>query len=149
MPIRTFRGKMDSGTQDTIVLHTNDGSVGYRIVKFQVFPASPGTSNYETLFSIYKVPQATISVDTPAVDFSDNTLLATAYVEGASSNTNTDTLHVVFDNEVFNQDIYITMTDTGGAGIFSNYYIELEQIRLDLNENTVATLKDIRNVVQG
>ena len=53
MPIKTFRGNMSSGTQDTIVLHTNDGSVGYRIVKFQVFPSDPGTSNYETLFSIY------------------------------------------------------------------------------------------------
>ena len=146
MPIKTFRGNMSSGTQDTIVLHTNDGSVGYRIVKFQVFPSDPGTSNYETLFSIYKVSQSTISVDTPAVNFADNTLLATAYVEGASANTNTDTLHVVFDNEIFNQDIYITMTDTGGAGITSNYYIELEQIKLDLNENTVATLKDIRNI---
>ena len=119
--------------------------MGYRIVKFQVFPTDPGTSNYETLFSIYKVSQASVSVDTPTVDFADNTLLATAYLEGASSNTNTDTLHVVFDNEVFNQDIYITMTDTGGAGVFSNYYIELEQIKLDLNQNTVATLKDIRN----
>ena len=148
MPIRTFRGKMDSGTQDTIVLHTNDGSTGYRIVKFQAFPASPGTSNYETLFSVYKVQQATVSVDTPAVDFSDNTLLAVAYLEGASSNVNSDTLHVVFDNEIFNQDIYITMTDTEGAGTFSNYYIELEQIKLDLNENTAATLKDIRNSTQ-
>jgi len=27
-----------------------------------------------------------------------------------------------------------------------NYYIELEQMKLDLNENTVDTLKDIRNV---
>jgi len=27
-----------------------------------------------------------------------------------------------------------------------NYYIELEQVKLDLNENTVATLKDIRNI---
>ena len=27
-----------------------------------------------------------------------------------------------------------------------NYYVELEQMKLDLNENTVATLKDIRNI---
>ena len=27
-----------------------------------------------------------------------------------------------------------------------NYYIELEQVSLDLTENTVATLKDIRNI---
>ena len=29
-----------------------------------------------------------------------------------------------------------------------NYYIELEQMKLDLSENTVATLKDIRNIEQ-
>jgi len=27
-----------------------------------------------------------------------------------------------------------------------NYYLELEQFKLDLNENTVATLKNIRNI---
>ena len=42
----------------------------------------------------------------------------------------------------FNQDIYITCKSSGNM----NYYMELEQIKLDLNENTVATLKDIRNI---
>ena len=45
----------------------------------------------------------------------------------------------------FNQDIYVTHTDVLGAGA-CNYYIELEQFKLDLSENTVATLKDIRNI---
>ena len=54
----------------------------------------------------------------------------------------------IFDNEIFNQDIYITFRDIGGATQSCNYYIELETIRLDLNENTVATLKDIRNIEQ-
>ena len=52
---------------------------------------------------------------------------------------------VVFDNMTFNQDIDITMVDVNGTQA-GNYYIELEQIKLDLNENTVATLKDIRNI---
>ena len=43
---------------------------------------------------------------------------------------------------IFNQDIYVTNYGSGAM----NYYIELEQIKLDLNENTVATLKDIRNL---
>jgi len=56
---------------------------------------------------------------------------------------------VIFDNEVFNQDIYITYTDNGGGSNEDiNYYIELEQIKLDLSENTVATLKDIRNAAR-
>ena len=48
-------------------------------------------------------------------------------------------------NEIFNQDIYITHVDSDASAPI-NYYIELEQIKLDLNENTVATLKDIRNI---
>jgi hypothetical protein len=44
----------------------------------------------------------------------------------------------------FNQDIFITLGSQSGASC--NYYIELEQVKLDLNENTVATLKDIRNI---
>ena len=44
----------------------------------------------------------------------------------------------------FNQDIYITLRCHNAAADV-NYYIELEQVKLDLNENTVATLKDIRN----
>ena len=46
---------------------------------------------------------------------------------------------------IFNQDIYVTHKDVA-VGQTVNYYIELEQIKLDLNENTVATLKDIRNI---
>ena len=34
-------------------------------------------------------------------------------------------------------------TGAGTSGV--NYYIELEQIKLDIGESTVATLKDIRN----
>ena len=53
----------------------------------------------------------------------------------------------IFDNMTFNQDIYVTYKDDETAGKFINYYIELEQVKLDLNENTVATLKDIRNIL--
>ena len=49
----------------------------------------------------------------------------------------------MFDNVTFNQDIYVTHTDTNSA-IPINYYIELEQRKIDLNEATVATLKDMR-----
>ena len=53
---------------------------------------------------------------------------------------------IIFDNQVFNQDIFITYNDLQGSDAKVNYYIELEQVKLDLGENTVATLKDIRNI---
>ena len=140
MTIKTFRGLIADGAQDTIVLHTNDGSTGYRIVKFQLMGNAPGTVNYESIVKIYKISQTAVDGE---VDFSDNTMIAAGFLEGSTSVTSTDGIVIVFDNEIFNQDIYITHTDIEGSAAV-NYYIELEQVSLDLNENTVATLKDIR-----
>jgi len=143
--IKTFRGLIADGAQDTIVLHTNDGSMGYRIVKFEIFPNLPGTVDLESTVAIWKVEQTSVSATTATVDFSDQTLLGVAYLhEGSPLSQANTSLLAIFDKEVFNQDIYITHIDTNHL-YACNYYIELEQIKLDLNESTVATLKDIRN----
>jgi hypothetical protein len=145
MPTKSFRGLIADGTIETVSLHTNDGSVGYKITKLELIANQPGIENYEHVVKIYKIPQT--SVD-GIIDFSDNTLLASAYLEGSTSTTTSDNLSIIFDNEIFNQDIFIThsevtSTDPGAA---VNYYFELEQIKLSLDENTVSTLKDIRNI---
>ena len=142
MPIKSFRGKMIDGAIDTITLHTNDGSVGYKVKKVQCVPENPGTTNTEHVFKIFKIPQTAV---TGSIDFSDNTLLASVYLSSRDDRYGGDNI-IVFDNEIFNQDIYLTHDDTNNAGAV-NYYIELEQVKLSLDENTVATLKDIRNIV--
>ena len=142
MTIKSFRGKIADGAIDIISLHTNDGSIGYRIVKMQVMHAEPGEQNAEHTIKVYSILQTTA---TNAIDFSDNTLLAAAHIADHSDIAYALDTIVVFDNMVFNQDIYVTHEDTRGTQP-CNYYIELEQIKLDLNENTVATLKDIRNI---
>ena len=142
MPIKSFRGLIADNTQDTINLHTNNGSVGYKIVKFQIFPQNFNTTD-EYNVKIFKIPQ---TANTSTFDFSDNTLLAGAYFENSSSVGAEGSFEgtVVFDNEIFNQDIYVSAKSQSGNSV--NYYLELEQFKLDLNENTVATLKDIRNI---
>ena len=150
MPIKTFRGLMKDNDQDTIVLHTNDGSIGYKIKDLRLMPNKPGDSDYEFICQVWKVEQA---VNIPGgtdlfakIDFSSQTLLAAATIEDFDTAAYIATTgQVIFDNEIFNQDIYVTMRDKN-TGEDCNYYLELEQIKLDLNENTVATLKDIRNV---
>jgi len=132
---------MVDGGLDTIVLHTNDGSTGYRIVKFQIITPQPGAINTELVVKIYKTPQ---TAATATVDFGDQRLLAVATFQQAADSWNTyDT--IIFDRDIFNQDIYLTCQDTQNAN-GANYYLELESLNLDLNENTVATLKDIRNL---
>jgi hypothetical protein len=142
--IVSFRGLIADGVQDTISLHTRDGSSGYRIVKFELMPNNPTNADYESVVKIYSIEQAAI---TTGVDFSDQTLLAAGtYSQKADTTYYPDNMTTIFDEITFNQDIYVSHYNDGGLTAAMNYYIVLEQIKLDLNENTVATLKDIRNV---
>ena len=142
MVMKSFKGLIQDDTQDIISLHTNNGSIGYRINKLQILPEKPGADTIEAVVKIYTVAQTTIDGN---VDFSDQTLLASAYFADTAGSQNGFESAVIFDNMIFNQDIYVTHEDVNGTKPV-NYYIELEQIKLDLNENTVATLKDIRNI---
>ena len=142
MTIKSFRGMIADGSQDTVSLHTNTGSTGYRIKKLQVISQSPTTKAPEAILKIYSIPQSSVDA---TVDFSDNTLLAVAFLKHGSTNTTYDTEIIVFDNTTFNQDIYITSIDAAD-NTSMNYYLELEMVKLALDENTVATLKDIRNI---
>jgi len=140
--IVSFRGLLADGAQERISLQTNNGLTGYRIIKFQVMPAIPGDATQESVMKIYKVLQTAI---TATVDFADNRLLGAAlYKQEANASQTANGVTIIFDNEIFNQDIYITHKDAA-TGEEMNYYIELEQMDLALDEQTVATLKDIRN----
>jgi hypothetical protein len=149
--IKSFRGQISANNVDQISLHTNNGSVGYRIIKLQVFPQKPGTSTGENLIEIFSIESSAINAADAAVatdvNFSDNTLLAVGFVGASTNNTQLAPISsVIFDNMTFNQDIFIAHKDESGSAAPVNYYMELEQIKLDLSENTVATLKDIRNI---
>tara|TARA_Y100001938_G_C7885920_1_gene327366 strand:+ start:84 stop:512 length:429 start_codon:yes stop_codon:yes gene_type:complete len=138
--IKTFRGQLADGAQRTIRLSTNKGETGYRIVKFQCITTNPGIEQHESVTKIFTNKQTTI---TGTIDFDNSELLAAnAYIAG---NTSTEVYDqtVIFDNVPFNQDIFITHAENDGSSPI-NFYLELEQIKLNLNEATVATLKDMR-----
>tara|TARA_R100001086_G_scaffold247246_1_gene181012 strand:- start:651 stop:1088 length:438 start_codon:yes stop_codon:yes gene_type:complete len=141
--IKSFRAKIADNTIDTISLHTNNGSTGYKIKKLQIIQEQPGTANVECVVQVFTVKPATVP---QTVDFSDNTLIGVGYYEdsGGSSGSGNPNV-VIFDNTIVNQDIFVTYKDIAGTTP-CNYHIELEQIKLDLTANTVATLKDIRNI---
>ena len=155
--IKTFRGLIVDEAQDTIPLRSNDGTIGYKIVKFEIMTNVPHTAGTDTehIVMVWKTKRSAAQLDpadaqgvmTTQPDFSNNQLLGVAL----SINDVTGSGHgfyenIIFDNEIFNQDIYVTQRDEGGSSLACNYYLELEQFPLNLNENTVATLKDIRNL---
>jgi hypothetical protein len=145
--IKSFRGQIKNDGKETISLHTNTGSTGYKIVKFEVMPKQPEGATEEALLKIWtNDTAATADISVGTVDFSDQSLLGAAFYSGsAAASTNPEDTTVIFDNMTFNQDIYLTCKSSGNM----NYHIELEQIKLDINQNTVATLKDIRNITAG
>jgi len=143
MVVKTYRGLLADGGQDRIPLSTKDGSMGYRIVKFQAFPNQPGTSDWESTLQVFKTEQTSISTTSAVVNFTDNDLLAAIYYPESSNLSYSGMPTVIFDSEIFNQDIFITHTETAGT-MKINYYIELEQIKLDHTQNMSATLKAIR-----
>ena len=144
MAIKSFKGRLADSSVETVHLATNNGSMGYRIVKFIIFPEQVDNGQISTV-QIFSIPQTVASI-TNDIDFSDQALLGVATHQNNSSSAYPWSGGVFFDNMTFNQDIYITHKDTAGATDSINWYIELEQVKLDLNENTVATLKDIRNI---
>jgi len=139
MVVKTYRGLLADGAQEKIPLSTRDGSVGYRIVKFQIIPEDPQTATQEIVVKIYNEEQSTID---GTVNFSDGSLLGVAlYAQHSSSYYSFKT--VIFDKSLVNRDIYVTVKDAVGAG-GANYYIELEQMKLDHTQNMSVTLKAIR-----
>ena len=138
--IKTYRGLLAATGQERIRLQTIKGKVGYRIVKFELITQEPGETAVEHVLKIYKSNQTTVD---NTIDFSDSDLLAAGYyMDGPSSNT-PGFLSVIFDSEIFNQDIFITHSNEDGAEA-CNYYLELEVIPLDDAGAEYTTLKDMR-----
>lgn len=141
----SFRGQLAIGVEERISLHTNTGETGYQITKFQILSSTPGVGNVEMIAQIYKTQDVDNVNTTP--DFSNNRLLGVVfYQDKAISNYYpVNSTSLIFDNEIFNQDIFINVTDAAGGTVAANYYIEMKAMDLALDESTVATLKDIRN----
>ena len=147
--IKTYKGILADGGQDRIRLKTNRGDIGYRIVKFQMISETTGTYDYGFVIKIFKVIQPDLGggvFATATIDFTDGDLLAAGYIENHENiQYPSSQSQIVFENEIFNQDIYITCKDIE-TGQNCNYYLELEQVKLNENESTMATLQSLRTV---
>ena len=136
MTIKTFRGKLEDGEQDQIYLQGGDPAQGYKVVKFEVI-GPDGNTNIEAVLQIYLVQQAAAAT---TINFGDDTLLAAAIYNDVTDPHYLAGTHVVFDNIVFNQDIYITSKCHDNVGAM-NYYIELKQVTMPGAEQAVVNFK--------
>ena len=146
MKIKTFRGQVPMGLQNTLHLSTSDGLTGYRIHKFEIISTAPGVGSHaEVVAKIFSTSQTTIS---GTIDFNDTDLLAAVFYQDRIETGSSSSSDIILDRETFNQDIFVTMEDIAGATVPFNFYIELEQFKIDLNASTFHTLKNIRSRTQ-
>jgi len=139
--IKTFRGLLQDQTEDRLRLSTIKGMVGYKIVKFQISANTPGSEEAEFVVNIWKTSQSSIG---GSIDFTNGDLLATSYLATSTSPATSGAIGpIIFDNQIINQDIYVTNFDAS-TGQAANYYIELEVINLSAEGAEYTTLKDIR-----
>ena len=140
--IKSFRGQLLHAEVETIRLSTNNGLTGYKIKKFQLMQ-SDVNEDIESIVTLHSVHPGTPA--SSAVNFDDKTLLGAGMIW---SNINQVYVHesmVIFDNTIFNQDIFIShYFEQTTATKAVNYYLELEQVKLAVDEAAVATLKDMR-----
>jgi len=142
-PIKAFKGILADGGQDKIYLAGGDSSKGYRIAKFQIFSSAPGITASEPLVQIFKTKQDSVPTSSGTVDFTDDSLLAVAFWKESADYYHPLSTSVVFEQEVVNQDIFITHTGQEGT-LAVNYYLELEEVTMSdaeaANVNFVAAL---------
>ena len=122
----TFRGQIADGLQEKINVATLNGKTGYKITNFKICGLIMGSGDKELTAQVFTKDQS--GTITSAVDFTDSNLLAVAlYNDVASQATGNDEV-IIFDGEVFNQNIFITAVDQTGNTAPTNYYLELETL---------------------
>ena len=142
--IKSFRGLLADEEIERIKLSTNDGLTGYTIKKFEIISETPGIGDADHVVQLFSVPQTAASA---TVNFDNPTLMGVAFVRMDANNVDITARygkHIVFDNVTVNQDVYVTLKNARNNTRKCNFYLEMEQVKLDINEATVATLKDMR-----
>ena len=142
MVVKTFRGQLADGGQDQIRLQTIKGKVGYRIVKLAVIGQSPSSVTHASTVKIYQKEQTSVDA---VINFTDPELLGVGLWTNSSAPANyPEDMTIIFDTEVFNQDIFITH-DEANSNKPCNYYLELEVISLSDMQAEYSTIKDLRS----
>jgi len=139
----SFKGQIAMGLEDRIRLQTLTGKTGYQIKEFKIMGQTPGDATSEYIAQIYSKDGQAIG---NLVNFTNDALLAVCYTSTTSSGNSVYFETVIFDNQVFNQNIFVQITDVSGGTVPCNYYIELETIALSDVEATQLTLKNLRNI---
>ena len=123
--VHSFRGILADSEERKIRIQGPVGAIAWRVTKFQIITKAPGTATLMHVVKIYRETQSSI---TGTVDFSDAELLGCAANQGLQAG-NSD-IQIIFDNDIFVRNIFVSAKEIVGASGEVNYYIELEEVKV-------------------
>jgi len=124
--MHSFRGLLADGGQEKIRIQGATGEIAWRLTKFQILPEAPGVSSAEHIVKIYREEQTT---EDGVINFTDDELLGAAYYTSNTSGGELESTMVIFDNNLFVRNIWVTHVDVRSS-FNVNYYIELEEVKV-------------------
>ena len=140
---------MADGEIVEVNLKSKEGKLGYRIKRFELMFANV-TDSIKSVVKIYNTnPFVTTGTPDGLINFEDQNLIAAGILSGKADQTQyPEDMVTVFDQETFNQNIFITHSEIAGNQPI-NVYLDLEQFTLNENEATYATLTSLRSRYEG
>jgi len=129
--MHSFRGLLTDvvgPNQERIRIQGAVGAIAWRITKFQIMSETPYDQNAaEHVVKIFREEQSTVD---GTVDFRNDELLGVAIINNNTTGYQYPSIPtIIFDNALFNRNIWITHIDTVNA-VSCNYYVELEEVKL-------------------
>ena len=138
MTTKSFKRMLINGAQDKIYLSGGESDIGYRITKLSLISKTPGAvAETEGVIKVFREKQTSIDA---VIDFTDDILLAAAAYQDHDGSSYPSSIDIVFDDQVINQDIYITWYCTDND-IPMNYLIHLEEVKMSGSEQAVVNFE--------
>jgi len=126
--MHSFRGLLADGAQEKIRIQGATGEIAWRITKFQLIHYDPTGDTAENVVCVWREEQSTPLND--KIAFNNNELLAGGYIENNSTADIATSVIIVFDNDLFVRNIYVTNVAGESASEGINYYLELEEVKV-------------------
>jgi len=127
--VHSFRGLLADGDQRKIRIQGPTGARAWRIMKFNLMLKTFTGNDRIHGVSIWREEQSSVSTSAIDIDFDNDELLASGVAAWDTTQPQLSSQAIVFDNQLFSRNIWVTHTEESGGGL-CNYYIELEEVKV-------------------
>ena len=141
--LHTCRGQILSSTYLRIPLDRMDPTLCWRVTEFQVSSGQTGAAAFDASTGVLTTeePGLTTWVPPGAFDYSDNRQIAWARDSSLASAADSGTWSLVDSDNLISEDLFVVVWNRTADPGYINYYIRLELVKVNLNENLFATVR--------